>query len=398
MKYVMIVPDGMADVPLRQLSNRTPMQAARTPNMDRIAAEGIVGQTLNTPADLPPGSDVANLSLLGYDPHECYTGRGPLEAAAMGIELNPGEVAFRCNLVTIDENDRLRDYCAGEIPSREAAILIGAIQKAVADDLPDVTFYAGISFRNLMVYRGRSPMTAATTPPHDIMGEPFDKHLPTGEGSAILRKLMLTTRVLLEAHEVNTVRVDLGENPANMIWLWGQGTAPDLEPFERKYGKKGSVVAAVDLVRGTAVYLGLESIDVPGATGSYDTNYAGKAQAAIDALDRCDFVFVHIEAPDTASHAADIEQKVHAIEKIDREIVGPIHEALLARGEYRLIVLPDHATPIERKTHVHEPVPFALCGRGVEPVRDVPFTEAGGRESGLKFDQGHELMAYFLRG
>ena len=393
----MIVPDGMADWPLRQLNNRTPLQVARTPNMDRVAAEGTVGQVLTTPADLPPGSDVANLSLLGYDPHEAYTGRGPLEAAAMGIELAPGEVAFRCNLVTIDENECLRDYSAGEIPSREAGILISTVQKAMAEDEPDVTFYPGISFRNLMVYRGPSPMMASTVPPHDIMGQPFEKHLPTGEGSAILRKLMLGTRRLLEEHEVNTVRLDLGENPGNMIWLWGGGTVPRLESFEKRFGKKGAVVAAVDLVRGTAVYLGLDRIDVPGATGSYDTNYTGKAQAAIDALDRYDFIFVHIEAPDTAGHAGNVEEKVRAIERIDREIVGPVHEALRARGDYRLIVVPDHPTPIEKKTHVHEAVPFALCGRGITRIREVPFTEAGGRDSGLKLDKGHELMAYFLR-
>jgi len=397
MKFVMIVPDGMADWPIKQLNNRTPLQVARTPNMDSVAAEGVVGQVLTTPTGLPNGSAVANLSLLGYDPHEAYTGRGPLEAAALGIDLAPGEIAFRCNLVTIDEHDRLRDYSAGEIPSRESAILINDIRKKAAEEVANVTFYPGISFRSLMVYRGPSRMEPVTTPPHDIMGKPFEEHLPEGAGASILRKLMLGTRRMLEEHEVNTIRVDLGENPANMIWLWGGGTAPRLESFAKRFSKKGAVIAAVDLIRGTAVYLELDLIDVEGATGSTDTNYTGKGQAAINALDEYDFVFVHIEAPDTAAHAGNIEEKVRAIEKIDREIVGPVHDALKGRSDYRLIVVPDHATPIEKKTHVSEPVPFALCGANVEGIREMPFTEGAGNESGLKFDVGYELMSYFLR-
>ena len=397
MKFVMIVPDGMADWPIKQLNNRTPLQVARTPNMDRVAAEGIVGQVLTTPKGLPNGSAVANLSLLGYDPHDAYTGRGPLEAAALGIDLAPGEIAFRCNLITIDEHDCLRDYSAGEIPSRESAILINAIRKKTAEEVANVTFYPGISFRNLMVYRGTSRMEPVTIPPHDIMGQPFEKHLPEGAGSSILKKLMLGTRRMLEEHEVNTIRVDLGENPANMIWLWGGGTAPRLEPFAKRFSKKGAVIAAVDLIRGTAIYLDLDPIEVEGATGSTDTNYAGKGQAAIDALDDYDFVFVHIEAPDTAAHAGNVEEKVRAIERIDRDVVGPIHDALKRRGDYRLIVVPDHATPIETRTHVGEPVPFALCGANVESIREMPLTEAAGSESGLKFDVGYELMPYFLR-
>jgi 2,3-bisphosphoglycerate-independent phosphoglycerate mutase len=396
MKYCIIVPDGMADYPLSRLADRTPLEAARTPGMDAVAAEGTVGMARLVPSRMQPSSDVANLSLLGYNPKKYYTGRGPIEATSLGIRLGPHDIAFRCNLITADDEDRIEDYSAGEVPSKEAALLIDAVQKEFADR--NVTFHAGISFRNIMVYGGTEEMTPTCFAPHDHMGELYEKYLPKGPGSKLIVEMILASRELLESHEINKVRIDLGENPANMIWPWSPGRMPQLERFEDRWGVKGAVICAVDLIKGLALLTGLDPVDVPGATGSYDTDYAAKAQYAIEALKDHDFVFVHVESPDTAGHAADIGEKVKAIENIDKLIVGPLHEALKQSGEYRLLVLPDHPTPIVKRTHTGDPVPFALCGSGVASDNDLPFCESSAGKTKLRFPKGHELIEHLFRG
>jgi len=391
--YAIVVPDGMADHPLERLDGRTPLEAAATPNIDRVALRGRLGLAAHTYEGLDPGSDVALLSVLGYDPTQCYTGRAPLEAASMGVELRPGDVAFRCNLVTVDD-EVLADHSAGHISNQEAAVLIDLLNEKLGSEA--VRFYPGVGYRHLMVYHGPEPVEAKCTPPHDIIDRPFAKHLPRGAGAQLLIDLIERSREILAATDINDVRIDLGENPANMIWLWGRGTKPQLAPFRERYGKHGAVIAAVDLVRGIAVSLGLDVIDVEGATGYTDTNYAGKGQAAVDALGRYELVFVHIEAPDEAGHQGDIQAKVDAIEAIDTHVVGPLLDALEPTGHYRLLVLPDHPTPIERRTHVAEPVPFAYCGSDVDEPSGRLFSEANAAETGLFIKPGCRLMAIFL--
>jgi len=392
-KHAIVVPDGMADRPVARLGGRTPMEAAAKPHMDKVAASGRLGLVCHTPAALPPGSDVALLSVLGYDPTECYTGRAPLEAASMGIALGPKDVAFRCNLVTLD-GETMADHSAGNISNREAAVLIELLNKELGSE--EVRFYQGVGYRHLMVYHGEVPLTAECTPPHDILDQPIARHLPRGEGAETLIRLIERSRELLAPHEINEVRIDLGENPATSIWLWGGGTRPRLAPFAERYGMRGAVVAAVDLVRGIAVSVGLDVLRVEGATGYIQTNFAGKGQAAIEALDRYDLVFVHIEAPDEAGHQGNIQAKVDTIEAIDKHIVGPLHAALEARGAYRLLVLPDHPTPLEVRTHVAEPVPFAYCGSDVAEASGQRLTEAAAAATGLRVEPGHKLLGLFL--
>lgn len=391
-KLGIVVPDGMADRPLERLGGRTPLDVAAKPNMDRVARQGCLGLVLHTPHGLPPGSDVAMLSVLGYDPVSCYTGRAPLEAASMGIELGPDDIAFRCNLVTVAD-ELLADHSAGNISNQEAAVLVGILNDKLGSDT--IRFYPGVGYRHLMVYRGQELVTADCAPPHDILDQPFRRHLPRGRGAGLLTDLMEKSRELLAGHEINEVRIDLGENPANMIWLWGGGKRPQLRAFRESYGKRGAVIAAVDLVRGIATSVGMDVLSVEGATGYVNTNYAGKGRAAIEAIDRYDLVFVHVEAPDEASHQGDIRAKVDAIEAVDKHIVGPLLAALEARGEHRLLVLPDHPTPIECRTHAREPVPFAYCGSGVAEPSGRSFTESAAAETGVVVEPGHRLMGLF---
>jgi len=321
MKYIVIVPDGMADYPIKELGERTPLEAARTPNFDLIAKEGILGRVKTIPAKMNPASDVANISILGYDPALYYTGRGPLEAANLGVDLQEGDVAFRCNLITASE-DTLVDYSSGHIRSKEAGILINAVDKALGSDR--IKFYPGVSYRHLMlVKRGVDDglEKLECKPPHDIAGQSISKNLPRGKGAEILINLMLESRKVLSAQEINHVRVDLKENPGNMIWLWGQGKKPSMPSFFDKYGLRGSVISAVDLIKGLGKIIGLEVINVPGATGYYDTDYEAKARAAIKALEDKDFVFVHIEAPDEAGHNGDLREKITAIERCDQLVL-----------------------------------------------------------------------------
>ena len=395
MKYAVVIPDGMADRPLERLGGRTPLEAAATPNMDKVALRGRLGTVCHTPASLSPGSDVAMLSVLGYDPAQCYTGRAPLEAASMGIELGPDDVAFRCNLVTVD-GELLVDHSAGHISSREAAVLVALLNERLGDGT--LRFYQGVGYRHLMVYRGQEKLAAECVPPHDMLDQPFRRHLPRGPGAKTLIRLIESSRELLASHEINEVRLDLGENPANMIWLWGGGTRPNLEPFAQRHGLRGAVIAAVDLVRGIAVTAGLDVITVEGATGYIKTNFAGKGQAAVEALGRYDLVFAHIEAPDEAGHQGAIQAKVDAIEAIDKHVVGPLLAAVEERGDARLLVLPDHPTPIEVRTHVPEAVPFAWCGPGAGEPSGRTYTEANARETGLVAEPGYTLLSTFLSG
>jgi 2,3-bisphosphoglycerate-independent phosphoglycerate mutase len=391
MKLVVLLGDGMADLPLSALQGRTPLQEAKKPNMDLLAKRGRSGLARTVPDGFPPGSDVANLSVMGYSPAEHYTGRAPLEAAAMGVSLAEGDIAFRCNFVTI-EMGIMKDYSAGHITSEEGRDLIAALRPL----MPGRRLYAGVSYRNLLVLR--SGAQAVCTPPHDISDQPVAEHLPSGPDGEELIRLMDAARTVLESHHVNQRRIAAGKRPANAIWLWGQGPAPAMPSFVEKYGLSGAMISAVDLLKGIGSYAGLQVIDVPGADGTIDTNYEGKIQAALDALKSCDFVYLHVEAPDEAGHEGDVNLKVRAIELFDERVVGPIVKRLEKSGEsWRALLLPDHATPISIKTHSRDPVPFTIAGSGVEPDGVQSFDEAAAKEGGYGLVEATELVG-MMRG
>jgi 2,3-bisphosphoglycerate-independent phosphoglycerate mutase len=408
MKYAIVIPDGCADEPQAVLGDKTPLQAARKPHMDRIARTGVVGRANNVPATLTPASDVATLSLFGYDPLEVYTGRAPLETAAMGIALGPDDWAVRCNLVTV-ESGLMRDFTAGHIGNAEGRALIEALGRVLAgpvetDEPPHVRtrleFHPGVSYRNILVCRDADPglFTDETTtqPPHDIPDRPIAEHLPRGPGAWLLQSLMLKSRDVFFEHPVNQDREAVGQRPATQIWLWGQGRAPQLRPFHEIYGRRGAIISAVDLVRGVGVLLGWKRIDVPGATGYLDTDYAAKGRAAVAALAAHDLVCVHVEAPDEASHEGRADAKVAALEEIDRHIVGPLLEALPRHGDWRILVSPDHRTPLRTRAHAHGPVPFALAGSGIAPHGQPCYDESVAAASDLVFDPGYRLMRMLL--
>jgi len=403
MKYAIVIPDGCADEPQAALGGKTPLAAAHTPNMDRLACMGVVGRSNNVPASLTPASDVATLSLFGYDPLQVYTGRAPLEAAAMGIRLRADDWAIRCNLVTI-ENEEMRDFTAGHIRSEDGRALIEAIGEKLGGPAPDAVtrfeFVPGVSYRNCLVARDAPPGTFAagtkTQPPHDIPDRPIADYLPKGPGADLLQDLMRRSRDVLAHHPVNQARIERGERPATQIWLWGQGKAPVLKPFAEVYGKKGAILSAVDLVRGVGVLLGWTRIDVPGATGYLDTDYAAKGRYAVQALAKHDVVCVHIEAPDEASHEGRADAKVKALEEIDRHIVGPLLEALPRHGAWRILVSPDHRTTLRTRAHAYGMVPFAVAGTGITSNGKSSYDEAQAETSELAFVRGHELMPWFL--
>ncbi len=394
MKYAIVIPDGAADLAIEELGGRTPLEAADIPNMDWIAANGKCGTVRNVPPEMPCGSDVATLSVLGYDPKEYYTGRAPLEAAARGIQVGPNEWVFRCNLVTIIDGI-MEDHSAGNISSEEGAALIDELNLILANE--QLRFYPGVSYRHLLTFAGKADVT--TTPPHDILGEPVTPHLPKGPDSSLFRTLIDRSEAILAEAEINRVRRDLGENPATHIWLWGQGRMPKLPAFAERFGiADAASISAVDLVRGLSRLIGWDHIEVAGATGFIDTNYAGKGAAAIEALADHDLVFVHVEAPDEAGHQADATGKVHAIEQIDRHVVGPLLKYLRGLGDdWRILVLPDHPTPCSLRTHTHNPVPFALAGTRIESVMQRTFTEDSAAASDLHITRGCELMEFFLK-
>lgn len=411
MKYIVLIGDGMSDYPLDELNGRTPLEASKIPNMTYVAEHGIVGRAITVPRGMFPASDVANLSIIGYDPRKYYTGRGPLEAANIGVDLSKDDIAFRCNLVTVAD-DNLADYSAGHITTKEASVLIKYLNRELGSEW--AKFYPGVSYRHLLVLktkylRSEGRRAAALTPsdfmetdcvpPHNVIGQKISRNLPKGKARDILVKMMEDSKPLLEAHELNNVRIDLKENPANMIWLWGQGTKPEMPSFEDKFGIKGSVISAVDLVKGIGMTIGLEVIDVPGATGYYDTDYKAKADYALKALKEKDFVFVHVEAPDEASHNGDIRAKINAIENFDRLIVGTmLNEFKDKRKNFRMLIMPDHATPLSMRTHTSDAVPLTIFGTGVEKDDIKVYTESAARASQLSFKNGFDIMDYFIKG
>ncbi|TAL24328.1 MAG: cofactor-independent phosphoglycerate mutase [Nitrospirae bacterium] len=402
MKYIVIIGDGMADRPLKELDGKTPLQKAFTPNMDKLASGGILGRVRTVPKGFHPGSDIANLSILGYDPQKNYTGRAPLEAASMDVALKDNDIAFRCNLVTLKFNkDKtsaiMEDYSGGHITTNEAAILIRDVNKELGT--PDIKFYPGISYRHLMVWSG-GESEIECSPPHDILGKDIADYLPVGSGEDVIRGLMMNSVDMLESHDINKERRNKGENPANSIWLWGQGKKPVLPKFREKYGVSGAMVSAVDLTKGLGIYAGFEILQVPGVTGWLDTNYAGKAEAALKALEKVDFVYIHVEAPDEAGHSGNYKDKIKAIEDFDALVVGAVLKGIEKFKECRILLMPDHPTPIEIRTHTGDPVPFVIFDnkhkRKNEGVSyDESITE---RKDITVIEEGHKLMDYFIKG
>ncbi|MDP2939078.1 MAG: cofactor-independent phosphoglycerate mutase [Candidatus Omnitrophota bacterium] len=395
MKYIILVPDGMADYPIEELGGKTPLEASHKTNMDFIAQNGQVGVVKTIPENIAPGSDVANLSILGYDPKLYYTGRGPLEAANLSIDLKDNEIAFRCNLITVEE-DKLFDYSAGHISTKEAQVLIKFLDEKLGNEV--IRFYSGVSYRHLMVMKTDNDdiLKIKCLPPHDIKGWSIQENLPQGKDSEILIDLMQKSRELLAQHEINHVRIDLKENPANMIWLWGQGRRPNLPKFRDMFQVEGAVISAVDLIKGLGKTIGLEVINVPGVTAYYDTNYKGKAEYALKALKTNDFVFVHVEATDEAGHNGDLRMKITCIERFDSLVVGTILKHMKRYKNFRIMILPDHATPLSLRTHTSDPVNFCLFGKGISPS-GLNFSDRVNPENNFKFNSGHELMEYFMK-
>lgn len=398
MKYFIVIPDGCADEPQACLGGKTPLEAAKTPHMDRLARQGLVGRASHVPPHLPAGSDVANLSLLGYDPCTYFTGRAPLEAAAQGIALGQNDWAIRCNLVTLHQH-RMRDFTAGHISSGEARELLESLQSDCGS--PSLRFVPGVSYRNLLIFHPSelAPFSRDTmaTPPHDLTDRVVLDDYPRGPGSDLLNDWMCRSEAVFFGHEVNVRRVKRGELPATHIWLWGAGGAPSLPAFFHLHQLRGAMITAVDLLRGLAALLGWDRIEVPGATGYTDTDYAAKGKYAAKAIADYDVVCVHIEAPDEASHEGDVAAKVAAIEAIDREIVGPVEETLRTSGPYRILVSPDHPTPVRTKTHSHGSVPFLIVGTGIPADDALHYDEPSSNRSKLAFTEGYKLMDFFLR-
>jgi 2,3-bisphosphoglycerate-independent phosphoglycerate mutase len=397
MKWAIVIPDGCADETYGELGGQTPLHAARTPWMDQLARSGCVGRSNNVPDPLTPGSDVATLSLLGYDPLACYTGRAPLEAAARGIRLGPHDWAIRCNLVHICDG-RMRDFTAGHISSPEGRLLLEALQQALGR--PGLEFHAGVSYRNLLVWRCDragpfSPQTR-TQPPHDIPDQEVAPHLPRGPGAELLRELMQCSEPVLAQHPVNQARRARGELPATHIWLWGLGQAPQLASFHQRYGLQGAILSAVDLVRGVGALVGWQVVEAPGMTDYLDNDYAAQGRAAVEALEHADLVCVHIEAPDEASHEGRLDAKIASLEAIDAHIVRPLLEALPRYGRWRILVSPDHPTPVRTRSHARGLVPWVIAGHAVRPSGATAYHEGEAATSPHLYLQGWQLMERFL--
>lgn len=401
MKYLVMLCDGMADEPNEALGNSTPMEKANKPCMDSLAAKAEVGIVKTVAEGLKPGSDVANLSVLGYEPAVYYSGRSPLEAASIGIDLKDTDVTLRCNLVTLSddedyENKTILDYCADDISSEEAKILIEYIQEKLGNDV--FRFYPGVSYRHCLVWRNGNPHPGVLTPPHDITGKVITDYIPKGEAVDELYDLMKKSYDLLKDHPVNKARIARGKRPANSIWLWGEGTKPLLDNFSEKFGKKGSMISAVDLLKGIAICAGMNSVDVDGATGYLDTNFDGKCKAAIEEFKKgADLVYIHVEAPDECGHRGEIENKVKAIEMIDEHILAPVVEFLRGYDDFAVLVCPDHPTPLSIRTHTSTPVPYLIYDSKNEINSGVKvFCEKEARETGNYIEKGFTMMNYFL--
>ncbi len=405
MKYVLLVGDGMADYPLMELGGKTPLMAANKPNMDWVARNGVVGLVKTIPPGFSSGTEIANMSLLGYDPARYFTGRGPLEAASMKVSLEADDIAFRCNLVSLSVSGPqviMEDFTASHISSEEARQIIQDIEGEMGTET--IRFYPGLSYRHLMVWKGGANQKGLErlplVPPHDIVGKEISDYLPKAGGKDGILELLTRSQILLKGHPVNLSRMENGLKPANSIWLWGQGRRPQIPTLVEKFGVEGSVISAVDLLKGLGMYAGLKVIDVPGATGYFDTNYRGKAVYGLRELEERDFVFIHVEAPDEAGHNGDISKKIESIEAFDREVVGTILEGMRDMGDYRVMVLPDHFTPISLKTHAPDPVPFAIyvSRRKRSWPAGMSFDEVSVKQSGVSIENGYQIMDILVRG
>ena len=391
-KHVILLPDGAADEPLPALDGLTPLQAARLPFMDRVAGSGQLGLVRTIPEGYVPGTDVGTLSLFGYAPDEHYSGRAPIEAAALGLQTEADDLIFRCNLVTI-EDGRMADFTAGHVAQEETDRLIADLDTLFADE--PCHFFAGVSYRNLMIRSGVQSTALTTQAPHDIPDKPVADYQPKGDGAAEAADLMRRARELLADHPVNVARRGEGRAPVSDIWLWGQGRSTMLPAFADRFGTRGAVITGVDIIRGLARCMGMDLIDVPGATGYLDTDYAGKGRAAVAALQDYDLVVVHVEAPDEAGHARDPAAKVEALERIDELVLAPLLEALKGHDEWRLLIAPDHPTPASHGMHCSEPPPYAFCGSDVVEASGLPFDEVAAGQGPL-IDPGHLLIGRFM--
>lgn len=401
MKYIIILGDGMADWPIESIGGKTPLEAASKPNMDNLCKRSHLGLVHTVPEGMPAGSDVANLSVFGFDPKLYYTGRSPLEAISMGLKMNADDTALRCNLVTLSEEDNYEDrtmvdYSAGEITTDESTELMTAVAQGLNRD--GISFYPGISYRHCLIWRN-GPMDISLTPPHDISGKKISNFVPNGSGHEIALDLMKKSVDILKNHPANQQRISKGLRPATSIWLWGQGKKPSVPLFVEKYGLCGSVISAVDLIKGIGIASGMRSVDVTGATGNIHTNFKGKAIAALKELQEGrDFVYIHVEAPDECGHQGQLEEKIRAIELIDSEILGTLLKGLKDFDDYRLMILPDHPTPISIKTHSSDPVPFLIFDSRKTEISnpDLIYSEACAKKTGTFVEQGHTLMDKFL--
>lgn len=408
MKYVIVIPDGCADDPQVSLGGKTPLQAAKKPAMDSAAKLGQVGLSNNVPATLTPASDVATLSLFGYDPLEVYTGRAPLETVAMGIKLNPGDWAIRCNLVNIVDGV-MRDFTAGHITNDDGRDLIGTLQEKLGGEIKSpsgkvlgvLEFHPGVSYRNILVYRAKEPAPFGKDtkgqPPHDIPDKSVESFLPSGPGCDLLKDIMKKSEALFLEHKVNKKRIAEGHKPATQCWLWGMGVSPTLRKFADIHNVKGAIISAVDLVRGVGMLLGWNRIDVPTATGYLDTDYAAKGRYAIEAIKNHDLVCVHIEAPDEASHEGRVDAKIEALEQIDRHIVGPLMNVLPNYKDWRILVSPDHRTPVQTRAHSHGAVPYVIAGTGIVANGQTAYDEVSAASTSILHAKGHDLMKVFLK-
>ncbi len=402
MKYIVVLGDGMADYAVNEFDGKTILDVAKKPNMDYMASHGELGMVKTVADGMKPGSDVANLSVMGYDTKKCYSGRSPLEAASIGVTLKDTDVTFRTNLVTLSDEENYEDktmvdYSAGEISTEEARELMNTINDELHDDI--VTFYAGVSYRHLLVW-DKGSTNVKLTPPHDISDKKITGHLPSGDGSDKLLEMMKKSVEILKDHPVNKKRIAQGKRPATSIWPWGEGTKPQLEKFSDKFGIDAGVISAVDLIKGIAILADMKSVDVDGANGNFDTNYKGKADACFDLLTKegKDFVYLHLEGPDECGHRGEAENKKYAVEMIDEKVIGYLREKLESAGiDYKMMVLPDHPTPISLKTHVSDPVPYLIFDSTKKVENNVTYCEKLAEKSGKYIEKGYELMAHFLK-
>lgn len=401
MKYIVVLYDGMADYPVPALGGKTPMMCAKKPNMDMLASKAEVGLVKTVADGLKPGSDVANMSVMGFDPLKYYTGRSPLEAASIGIDMKPDDVSLRTNLVTLSddglpyEQKTMVDYCGGDISSEEAEVLIKYIDEKLGND--KFRFYPGVSYRHCLIWKNGTTDLGRMTPPHDITGKKITEHLSDSPNAAELIDMMKKSFDLLKDHPVNIERMKNGKRPANSIWLWGEGRRPALPPFEKLYGIKGAVVSAVDLIKGIGGCAEMEVADVPGATGYIDTNFEGKANAAVELLERNDLVYIHFEAPDECGHRNEPENKVRAIELIDERVLPILFKGLEKYGDYKIMILPDHPTPIVTRTHASDPVPYLIYHRNKEVNGVDTINEETAKATGVFIEHGPDIMAHFLK-